>query len=466
MNPGGELNTRTGWRFGLLGLILVILLAALSSIGTTKVLDMREGSDVRDQIEAVKSEQLRLAEVQTGISIPKDTLTEEEIKDLIENEVQAPSDSGGETSNTGTQNVTNNYYEEVYETINNYYEYIEEFDGTITSEEIVDGTITNDDIAALAGLSWSKIDKTGAQLSDFGGILLHSDLGQLSADDHTIYALLAGRAGGQSQTGGTAAGDDLVLDSTSNASKGYIILNPAGGNVGLGLSDPTASLHLAAFSDEVQLKVGAHASQTNDILQILKSDGTSKLVFVDSSGTLRFDNEATIYEDLRVPGFLLKSGTVAPDQIDFNGNALVKVNGFNGGGTSPVEDVIFNVQMPHAWKEGTIIYPHVHWAPSTSGAGNVVWKLEYAWGQIGGTFPAFQTIVADPQSTESTAWKHKLASLPTISGSGKTLSSILICRLYREPGDVGDTYTGDAALLDFDFHYEINSLGSNEEYTK
>lgn len=29
-----------------------------------------------------------------------------------------------------------------------------------------------------------------------------------------------------------------------------------------------------------------------------------------------------------------------------------------------------------------------------------------------------------------------------------------------------DTYTGDAALLEIDFHYEIDSLGSKAEYSK
>lgn len=52
----------------------------------------------------------------------------------------------------------------------------------------------------------------------------HGSLTGLSDDDHTQYALLAGRAGGQSLVGGTAASDNLVLDSTSNGTKGKILL--------------------------------------------------------------------------------------------------------------------------------------------------------------------------------------------------------------------------------------------------
>jgi hypothetical protein len=52
----------------------------------------------------------------------------------------------------------------------------------------------------------------------------HGTVSGLGDDDHTQYALLAGRSGGQSLTGGTGAGDDLTLESTSNGTKGNILL--------------------------------------------------------------------------------------------------------------------------------------------------------------------------------------------------------------------------------------------------
>jgi len=52
----------------------------------------------------------------------------------------------------------------------------------------------------------------------------HGGLAGLGDDDHTQYALLAGRAGGQTLIGGTASGDDLTFESTSHASKGNIVL--------------------------------------------------------------------------------------------------------------------------------------------------------------------------------------------------------------------------------------------------
>jgi hypothetical protein len=50
----------------------------------------------------------------------------------------------------------------------------------------------------------------------------HDLLAGLTDDDHTIYALLAGRTGGQTLTGGIAASNNLVLRSTSHGTKGQV----------------------------------------------------------------------------------------------------------------------------------------------------------------------------------------------------------------------------------------------------
>ena len=60
-----------------------------------------------------------------------------------------------------------------------------------------------------------------------GGGVITADHGALTGrgdDDHTQYALLAGRSSGQTLIGGTASGDGLTLESTSNAAKGEIII--------------------------------------------------------------------------------------------------------------------------------------------------------------------------------------------------------------------------------------------------
>lgn len=58
----------------------------------------------------------------------------------------------------------------------------------------------------------------------------HGAWGGLSDDDHTIYALLLGRSGGQTLIGGTAAGNLLVLQSTSNSTRGAVQIGNADGS--------------------------------------------------------------------------------------------------------------------------------------------------------------------------------------------------------------------------------------------
>jgi len=68
----------------------------------------------------------------------------------------------------------------------------------------------------------------------FGSTIDHGSLQGLGDDDHTQYALLSGRSGGQTLYGGTGSGDDLTLSSTSHATAGTIYLN--GSTIELGTS--------------------------------------------------------------------------------------------------------------------------------------------------------------------------------------------------------------------------------------
>ncbi|MDG0817623.1 tail fiber domain-containing protein [Bdellovibrio svalbardensis] len=102
----------------------------------------------------------------------------------------------------------------------------------------------------------TAITANRALISDANGIPTHStvtntELGYLSGVTSAVQtqingaALLAGRTGGQVLNGGTAASNSLTLDSTANATKGYVLLNPTGGNVGIGTATPAIKLDVA-----------------------------------------------------------------------------------------------------------------------------------------------------------------------------------------------------------------------------
>lgn len=95
---------------------------------------------------------------------------------------------------------------------------------------------------ALSGVGTNALIGAGLSLDVDESNITHNNLaGLTTGDPHTQYTYLAGRSGGQILYGGTDAGDSLILQGTSNATKtaSAVILQPNGGNVGIATSNPT-----------------------------------------------------------------------------------------------------------------------------------------------------------------------------------------------------------------------------------
>jgi len=197
---------------------------------------------------------------------------------------------------------------------------------------------------------------------------------------------------------------------------------------------------------------------------------------VEADGTVRLDNAATVWNDLMVfPDATTKGGSNPPEW----GSPFMK----NAGGTSQgvylwmfapnqEEELYITVQIPHDYKLGSDLHPHVHWttATGTPSGSNVVWGLEYTIVAVGGTFPKTVTILANnviPEcGTPSGTAQHLISGFSPVSGTGLGISSVLICRLFRAAGDAADTFPNDVGLLGFDIHYEQDTQGSREEWVK
>lgn len=210
-----------------------------------------------------------------------------------------------------------------------------------------------------------------------------------------------------------------------------------------------------------------------DVVAGVTGDTTVKvqaeeILMVQSTSDIR-------YEDLRVPVTSTRlGGSKDPDFA-----VAFKTIGDTSQGVflewfdhATEEELYFSAQIPHAYKEGTDIYPHVHWVPEVDGASGeqVCWGLEYVWANIGDTFTTTTLIFGDTQTgdTHLVEGRHYYTSLGTISGTGKTISSMLLCRIFRDATGTGgtDDYGDDAGLLEIDFHYQVDAIGSSEELTK
>jgi hypothetical protein len=128
----------------------------------------------------------------------------------------------------------------------------------------------------------------------------------------------------------------------------------------------------------------------------------------------------------------------------------------------------FQLQLPHGYKLGSTLKPHLHWFVDESSAGNVRWGLEYLAvrpGQVIGN-TVINTSTDLEFGSSSVPYTHSITALGDITGNELYISSMIPMRLFREGSHVEDTHTGNAGLLEFDIHVLKDTEGSTQEYIK
>lgn len=201
---------------------------------------------------------------------------------------------------------------------------------------------------------------------------------------------------------------------------------------------------------------------------------TNDLTLTTASGkTLVLSQQ--VWEDIRI----------VPSAFDLPGSAYPTVGDFRptGAGTTfkvyqfaRADLAYFTVQIPHSYAVGSDIKVHVHWTPRDRGNeenGKVVaWKVDYSWANIDGTFPVSAT--ADCSDTcNGTDDRHEMSPDVTIDGHtapAKGISSMLLCKIYRDDV-IADNWVGTTAaqlpcLLEVDFHFPIDTIGSRSNASK
>lgn len=190
-------------------------------------------------------------------------------------------------------------------------------------------------------------------------------------------------------------------------------------------------------------------------------------------GFMTYVGNAQPFDDLRVAALATKVPAAAGPgfaQFKDDGSGSTGVFLYWFDDTSE-EQVYFEAQMPHRWVEGGTIYPHVHWTPAVNGnpGEQVRWGLEYTiadptedYGNttlIGGS-----TSIPDETPVADRHYKTRLGA--GIDMTGFTISSVIICRLFRDVGHGDDDYGDDAGLVSVDFHYRADTEGSRQEFIK
>jgi hypothetical protein len=165
-----------------------------------------------------------------------------------------------------------------------------------------------------------------------------------------------------------------------------------------------------------------------------------------------------VWEDLRFPFTRGRRGALSKPDFDYTNLGLLFPE------SDATEIVYFIAQIPHAYLLESDLSCHVHFVQTS--ASTPTFKMDYRWYKNGGDpTVGFTTITA---STFKVTYPGsgsilQIAEFPMIDGDGiDSVSSILDIKLYRDDGDIA----ADVLGKEFDIHYQTDTRGSLQEYSK
>jgi hypothetical protein len=168
------------------------------------------------------------------------------------------------------------------------------------------------------------------------------------------------------------------------------------------------------------------------------------------------------WEDLRFPAQGINpAGAADAPSVDTTLTGYPGTLLFSGS----QENVIAGVaQLPHAWKRGSAIRPHIHWSKPVGSANATTWMLYYrilgfsgeVHGNLVGPVAATATL-GDP----TTANSMLITAFGEIDMTGQKESACLAWQIRRMGNSDADN--GTARLFEFDIHYQTDKSGTVAE---
>lgn len=375
---------------------------------------------------------------------------------------------------------------------------------------LTSGTDTGADIVSTATNGVLKLHATGSS----GGVYIQSD----TANHVYITSGTTGRAyfqstleasayntAGVSISGGLGIAkktyfhsnvygnafdsEDLGVISLGTNSSTVVISQSSGGAVylrgltlSIGPSMPTQIITSGGTTETTgsgtgawQLAGGMYIAKTLYSGTAVHVGDASNYVEINPTNGMKFVGTSTTWDDLRVPLERTVVGPGASDaptytRIDRTDGTPARPYAYEFAGTTTNDRVSLSTQMPHCWKEGSTIYPHLHCVfgvddPADNTTETVIFYLVYSWTNVDGTI-ADATSISKTYTISGTdaQYKHFIIDFDGIVGTGKTISSTFQAELYRDTS--ADTYAQPIHVIEFDIHYEIDTFGSQSATTK
>jgi hypothetical protein len=176
--------------------------------------------------------------------------------------------------------------------------------------------------------------------------------------------------------------------------------------------------------------------------------------------TSTFSITTPVYASVDIPSSsMYYIGTNIPEWKPFNG-VIAPTYVYNALADEE-EEAYFIVEVPHNYVEGSDIRLYFHYVYLSDTVGeSAKFGLEYTWCNQEALYPTSTTIYRTTTSTNNDSNYHHWVGFAPIDGTGKTIGSVLACRIFRNSSSVEDTYEHTVVLLEVDLIYQVDTLGS------
>lgn len=178
----------------------------------------------------------------------------------------------------------------------------------------------------------------------------------------------------------------------------------------------------------------------------------------EDNGFYVANGSAVFWNDLMFNPTGLRVGATAPTFAALTGGIYAYRFDASKG-----ESIHGTFEVAHDYKQYTPMEFHIHWSPTTTNTGNIVWGIEYSVADIGVVLTPATTVSISPLAAPGVVDKHVLTDITTIPGT--RIGAVVAYRLFRQNGGT-DTFTGNAFLLSVGVHYQSDTLGSRQELAK
>lgn len=292
----------------------------------------------------------------------------------------------------------------------------------------------------MGKITYSDKDKNGVTpLNQFRDVDANEIKTVVNANDDAV-ALKVDKVTGKSLVADTEIAKIHASGSDNQDLSGLVPYTGATGNVNLG----TNSLG----TDEIK-------TYTTTPTDLLITTGDFKTLVL-SEPVWRDE-----YPAMLVPA----SGSAAPDAVGHTiGGVARTLYAFDGNATQEI--LSGSIEIPHDYMVGQPIEVHLHWRPSTTGTGTVIWYFDYEYSPANSAPISQTSLQVEYNIATNKQYFHLLDTFGNMPQPSTpfALGGKIGFNIRRTP--TTDSYAGDALLEQVAIHVPCDTQGSRQIYIK